>query len=91
MLPVNLIEEGEFPNVGTPLVRLTPEHINNLRRRGQELMRTIVGAFPDVEILAYATFLPETWDELVQQEVNDIEQAFAPSVQIDFWDGLTSV
>ena len=69
------------------------EHVvrSQVRRRGQEVMRTIVGAFPDVEILAYDTTLPETWDELVQQEVNDIEQAFEPSVQIDFWNGLTSV
>jgi hypothetical protein len=61
------------------------------KRRGQQLMATILEAFPAVDILAYATFFPDTWDEVVQQEVNGRENFYDKNVQIDFWDGLTSV
>lgn len=63
-----------------------------VRRRGKQLMQAIVGEFPGVEIVDYYdTHFPESWGELVQQEVNGTAHAFASFVQIDFWDGLTSV
>ena len=55
-------------------------------------MHAIVGEFPGVEIVDYYdTHFPESWDELVPQEVNGTAYALASFVQIDFWDGLTSV
>ena len=62
-----------------------------VRERGVELMHTMLAAFPDVEILAYFTKFPDTWDELVQEEVNDASAPFRSWVQLDLWDGLTSV
>jgi hypothetical protein len=41
--------------------------------------------------MAYDTEVPGSWEELVQKRVNDISGAFADNVQIDFWDGLSSV
>jgi hypothetical protein len=61
------------------------------RQRGQELMRAIAGAFPGVELVAYDVELPEGWEEFVQQQVNGISNAFALRLDIDFWDGLSSV
>jgi hypothetical protein len=61
------------------------------QRRGAELMAAIVSSFPDSEILAYASLFPETWDALVQKRINGVANAYADSVQLDFWDGLTSV
>jgi hypothetical protein len=61
------------------------------RQRGEELMRAMLAQFPSVDILAYATHFPETWDALVQQEVNGDDHAYDHSVQINFWDGLTAV
>jgi hypothetical protein len=62
-----------------------------VKRRGQELMTAILQGFPNVDILAYATFFPDTWDEVVQQEINGLQNRYDKYVQIEFWDGLTSV
>jgi hypothetical protein len=62
-----------------------------VRQRGEQLMRAILGVFPDVQILAYATFLPGMWDEVVQDKVNGVKDAYANYVHINFWDGLSSV
>jgi hypothetical protein len=59
--------------------------------RGRQVMEAIVGAFPGAELMAYDVRFPETWLELVKEEVNGIEDAYAPRLDIDFWDGLTSV
>jgi hypothetical protein len=64
---------------------------SQVRKRGEEMMQAILEGFPNVDILAYYTKFPETWDELVQEEVNGNAEAFADWVQIDFWDGLTRV
>jgi hypothetical protein len=61
------------------------------RQRGHELMKAIVGAYPGVELVAYDVELPESWEELVQKVVNGKNDAFAPRLDIDFWDGLSSV
>ena len=61
------------------------------RARGAQLMSGIVSAFPGVEIAAYDVRFPDTWIELVQREVNGIENAYDPRLDINFWDGLTSV
>jgi hypothetical protein len=61
------------------------------KQRGQELMRTIVDAFPGVELLAYHVYFPETWNALVQREVNGLEDAYRASLDADFWDGLSSI
>ena len=62
-----------------------------VKARGAQMMTAILGAFPDVEIIDYHSWFPESWNELVQQEVNGKANAYAKSTQIDFWDGLTSV
>ena len=55
------------------------------------MMQTIVNAFPGVDLLDYWTYFPEGWNDLVQQQVNHHSNAYADLVQINFWDGLTSV
>ncbi len=45
-----------------------------VRERGEELMRSILSAYPSVDILAYFTMFPGTWDEVVQEEINHIER-----------------
>ncbi len=62
-----------------------------VRERGRQLMTTILGSLPDAEVLAYGTLFPESWEELVQQKVNRIRDAYAPLVHIDLWDGISSV
>jgi hypothetical protein len=61
------------------------------RQRGQELMRALTKSYPGIELLAYHVHLPETWRELVQEKVNGIERAMDLLLDIDFWDGLSSV
>jgi hypothetical protein len=61
------------------------------KQRGQQLMRTIVGAFPQVELLGYHVNFPETWNALVQKEVNGDEDALRAELDIDFWDGLSII
>jgi hypothetical protein len=60
-------------------------------QRGRELMAALTRSFPGIELLAYHVQLPETWRELVQEKVNGIERAMDPLLDIDFWDGLSSV
>jgi len=60
------------------------------KARGKKVMETILGAFPKVKILAYASLFPDTWDELVQQDVNGKDGANRDYLFINFWDGMTS-
>ncbi len=46
------------------------------RQRGAQLMSALVGAYPDVDIIAIHMVLPEGWSELVQQEINGISNAY---------------
>jgi hypothetical protein len=62
-----------------------------VRARGQDLMRAILSAYPAVDILAYFQKFPDTWDEVVQENVNHVSNAFHGSVQLDLWNGLTEV
>lgn len=62
-----------------------------VRRRGRQLMRTMGAAFPGLEVVAYATELPETWAERVQELVNDSKEHYASDVRIDLWNGISSV
>jgi hypothetical protein len=62
-----------------------------VRVRGAQLMRAMLEGFPNVAILAYASQFPDTWEEVVQAEVNGIQDAFGDAVHIDLWDGITSV
>lgn len=59
--------------------------------RGAQLMRTILGAFPKVELVAYDVEFPDGWEEFVQGVVNGEQDAIEDRLDIDFWDGLTSV
>jgi hypothetical protein len=61
-----------------------------VEERGRELMKTMVHAFPGLELLAYDTRIPESWSERVQADVNDVPNAWAQDVRIDLWSGLSS-
>jgi hypothetical protein len=62
-----------------------------VRQRGAQMMRALLDAFPGVDIIDYGTYFPDGWNELLQQEVNHAPDNYAPSVQVNLWDGLTSV
>jgi hypothetical protein len=62
-----------------------------VRQRGAQMMRAMVDVFPGVDIIDYGTYFPDGWNELLQQEVNHAPQNYAPFVQVNLWDGLTSV
>jgi len=62
-----------------------------VRLRGQQLMSDILSAFPDVAIVAYYNYFPGTWSATVERIENGIQNANEDSVQVDLWDGLTSV
>jgi hypothetical protein len=61
------------------------------RTRGAQMMRAILRGFPSVDLIDYGTYFPDGWNALVQREINGDRGAYRDSVQIDFWDGLTSV
>ncbi len=63
---------------------------SQVKARGQEIMETVLGVFPKVEILAYGSFFPDTWDELVQLEVNRDASSNRDFVFINLWDGMTT-
>ncbi len=64
---------------------------DKVRQRGAQMMQTIVNAFPGVDLLDYGTYFPEGWNDLVQQQINHASNPYARFVQINLWDGLTSV
>jgi hypothetical protein len=61
------------------------------KRRGSQVMHAILNQFPRVELMAYDVKFPETWEATVQGVVNGEQDAFASRLDIDFWDGMTSV
>lgn len=61
------------------------------RRRGREIMQSLLAEFPGVELMAYDVQLPGSWGEVVQREVNGRPRALDARLDVDFWDGLTSV
>jgi hypothetical protein len=62
-----------------------------VRQRGAQLMTQLVRGFPGLELHSYADRFPETWESLVQRTVNKIPDAYRQTVNINMWDGLTSV
>jgi len=58
--------------------------------RGQQMMAAILSVFPGVEIADYDASFPDSWDARVQQG-NGVSNAFAQNLDVNFWDGLTSV
>ena len=62
---------------------------SQVKARGQQIMETVLSVFPKVEILAYGSFFPDVWDELVQLEVNRDASANRDFVFINLWDGMT--
>jgi hypothetical protein len=62
-----------------------------VKARGAQMMQVIASGFPHAEIVVIGWRLPEGWEEQVQQVVNHIPNANATRVDIDFWDGMTSV
>jgi hypothetical protein len=60
-------------------------------QRGREVMSVLTRSFPGLELVAYHVHMPETWRELVELKHNGKENAMAKNLDIDFWDGLSSV
>jgi hypothetical protein len=54
-------------------------------------MSALAGAFPGVEVIAYDVQLPGSWNEVVQREVNGQRDALRNRLDVNFWDGLSSV
>ncbi len=61
------------------------------KARGAQLMNALVGAYPGLDIVDIHPLMPEGWGELVQQEINGVANAYQSMVDINFWDGMTSV
>jgi len=61
------------------------------RQRGRELMTALTGSFPGLELIAYHVRLPETWSDFVETNVNNGKNTAVRRLDIDFWDGLSSV
>jgi hypothetical protein len=59
--------------------------------RGQQVMAAIVSVFPGVEIADYDASFPESWDADVRQQVKGDSSAFSKNLDVNFWDGMTSV
>ncbi len=59
--------------------------------RGKQVMSTILNSFPRAELVAYDVEFPETWEALVQGVVNGEQDAYTSRLDINFWDGMTSV
>jgi hypothetical protein len=62
-----------------------------VRERGRELMQAMVQAYPGLELVAYDTRVPESWQAKVAADINHTPNAYLDQVQLDLWDGLTSV
>ena len=60
------------------------------RIRGAQLMQAIVAGYPGVDIIDVGWRFPQSWEELVQQEINGIPNAETSRVSLDFWNGMTS-
>jgi hypothetical protein len=58
--------------------------------RGQQLMAAILSVFPGVQIVDYDASFPDSWDAQVQQN-NGVSDAYAQNLDVNFWDGMTSV
>jgi hypothetical protein len=62
-----------------------------VERRGRQLMSAMLAGYPGLELAAYATAVPEDWEETVQKVINGHSDVFADDVRIDLWAGLSSV
>jgi hypothetical protein len=62
-----------------------------VRQRGAQLMTAMVRGFPGLELMAYYTKIPGSWEELVHERANNLPNVFRDNVQIDLWDGLSSI
>jgi hypothetical protein len=60
-------------------------------QRGKQVMQALLQGFPGVNIVVYDTLFPDTWDARVQQVENGVNDPYGDSVQLDFWNGMTSV
>lgn len=60
-------------------------------KRGQEMMSTILAGFPGVEIIFHDFPLPDSWTDRVYQTLAKQREPFDELVQLDFWDGMTSI
>jgi hypothetical protein len=59
--------------------------------RGRQLMTAILAAFPGVQIADIDASFPATWDSYALQQDGEGSDVFATNVDVNFWDGMTSV
>lgn len=59
------------------------------QQRGEQLMATILGVFPQVEIATHWVRFSDSWLEFVQRDVNGFQNTYASRLDVDFWDGMT--
>jgi len=62
-----------------------------VQERGRQLMQSMVGPYPGLELVAYDTPIPDNWSAKVQADINNLPDVFRDDVRIDLWDGLSSV
>jgi hypothetical protein len=60
-------------------------------RRGRQMMSAMLANFPHIQLVAYDVHFPHMWGDVVQQEINNHPNAYANRLDINFWDGLSSV
>ena len=60
-------------------------------KRGRQLMEAMLSGYPGLELVAYATEVPGSWSERVQEVVNGQPSLFAQDLRIDLWRGLAGV
>lgn len=60
-------------------------------RRGRQLMSAMLDNFPHIQLVAYDVHFPHMWDDVVQEEINHHPNAYANRLDVNFWDGLSSV
>jgi hypothetical protein len=60
-------------------------------QRGRQMMTAILAAFPGVQIADYHASFPDTWDAYAEEQNGDGTDVYASNVDINFWDGMTSV
>jgi hypothetical protein len=61
------------------------------KQLGAELMGAILDGFPGAEFVTHHALFPTAWREFIQEDVNGEADALAHRLDIDFWDGMTSV
>lgn len=62
-----------------------------VKQRGHDLMAAMVAADPGIDLsFYYGIQMTDGWNAVVQQKVNNAINPYADSIQVNFWDGMSS-